>query len=176
MSDSANKLPVMTDEQRRENLEKATAVRKERKALLDLVRQGSVTFEQASADPKYWRIPVVRLLIAVPGIGKAKAMPAHGPSWHRPESSSQGPRLPPARLHHRPSPRIQGLSHALICGARVFRGGHISLCCRHGPAPLSLAGEGAAASSSSYLIDSISWVGSHAFPTPHLFDSFPSFM
>lgn len=32
MSDSANKLPVMTDEQRRENLEKATAVRKERKA------------------------------------------------------------------------------------------------------------------------------------------------
>lgn len=73
MSDSANKLPVMTDEQRCENLEKATAVRKERKALLDLVRQGSVTFEQASADPRYWRIPVVRLLIAVPGIGKAKA-------------------------------------------------------------------------------------------------------
>lgn len=34
MSDSANKLPVMTDEQRRENLEKATAVRKERKAFL----------------------------------------------------------------------------------------------------------------------------------------------
>lgn len=66
MSDSANKLPVLTDEQRRANLEKATAVRKERKALLDLVRQGSVTFEQASADPKYWRIPVVRLLIAVP--------------------------------------------------------------------------------------------------------------
>lgn len=73
MSDTASKLPVMTDEQRRENLEKAAAARKERKALLDLVRQGSVTFEQASADPKYWRIPVVRLLIAVPGIGKAKA-------------------------------------------------------------------------------------------------------
>lgn len=73
MSDSAIKLPVLTDEQRRANLEKATAVRKERKALLDLVRQGSVTFEQASADPRYWRIPVVRLLIAVPGIGKMKA-------------------------------------------------------------------------------------------------------
>lgn len=73
MSDSANKLPVLTDKQRRANLEKATAVRKERKALLDLVRQGSVTFEQASADPRYWRIPVVRLLIAVPGIGKMKA-------------------------------------------------------------------------------------------------------
>lgn len=42
MSDSANKLPALTDEQRRANLEKATAVRKERKALLDLVRQGSV--------------------------------------------------------------------------------------------------------------------------------------
>ena len=41
--------------------------------MLDLVRQGSVTFEQASADPRYWRIPVVRLLIAVPGIGKMKA-------------------------------------------------------------------------------------------------------
>lgn len=39
MSDSANKLPALTDEQRRANLEKATAVRKERKALLDLVRQ-----------------------------------------------------------------------------------------------------------------------------------------
>ena len=55
------------------NLEKAAAVRRERKALLDLVREGSVTFEQASADPRYWRIPVVRLLIAIPGVGKAKA-------------------------------------------------------------------------------------------------------
>lgn len=73
MADSANTLPVLTDEQRRKNLEKAAAVRKERKVLLDLVRDGSVTFEQASADPRYWRIPVVRLLIAVPGIGKMKA-------------------------------------------------------------------------------------------------------
>lgn len=73
MPDSANKLPVLTDEQRRENLEKAAAARKERKALLDSVRTGSVSFEQASTDPKYWRIPVVRLLIAVPGIGKTKA-------------------------------------------------------------------------------------------------------
>lgn len=73
MSDSADKLPVLTEEQRRENLEKAAAARRERKALLDLVREGTVSFEEASADPKYWRIPVVRLLIAVPGIGKAKA-------------------------------------------------------------------------------------------------------
>jgi len=73
MADSVNTLPVMTDEQRRKNLEKASAVRKERKALLDLVREGAVSFEKASADPKYWRIPVVRLLIAVPGVGKAKA-------------------------------------------------------------------------------------------------------
>ena len=73
MADSVNTLPVMTDEQRRKNLEKAAVVRKERRALLDLVREGSVTFEQASADPRYWRIPVVRLLVAVPGVGKAKA-------------------------------------------------------------------------------------------------------
>lgn len=73
MADSANSLPVLTDEQRRRNLEKAAAVRKERKALLDLVREGAVSFEEASSDPKYWRIPVVRLLIAVPGVGKAKA-------------------------------------------------------------------------------------------------------
>ena len=73
MADSANTLPVLTDEQRRKNLEKAALVRKERKGLLDLVRGGSVTFEQASADPRYWRIPVVRLLIAIPGLGKAKA-------------------------------------------------------------------------------------------------------
>lgn len=73
MADSANSLPVLTDEQRRRNLEKAAAVRKERKALLDLVREGAVSFEKASADPKYWRIPVVRLLVAVPGVGKAKA-------------------------------------------------------------------------------------------------------
>lgn len=73
MADSANTLPVLTDEQRRKNLEKAAAVRRERKVLLDLVREGSVTFEQASADPRYWRIPVVRLLIAIPGVGKAKA-------------------------------------------------------------------------------------------------------
>ena len=146
MSDSANKLPVLTDEQRRANLEKATAVRKERKALLDLVRQGSVTFEQASADPRYWRIPVVRLLIAVPGIGKMKAT------------------------------QLQGLGHVPACDISLFRGGHIRLCRRHGSTPLSLAGEGAAASSPSYLIDSISRIGFHAFPTPHLFDSFPSFM
>ena len=73
MADSVNTLPVMTDEQRRKNLEKAAAARRERKALLDLVREGTVSFEKASADPKYWRIPVVRLLIAVPGVGKAKA-------------------------------------------------------------------------------------------------------
>lgn len=73
MADSADTMPVMTDEQRRKNLEKAAAARKERKALLDLVREGSVTFGQASADPRYWRIPVVRLLVAVPGVGKAKA-------------------------------------------------------------------------------------------------------
>lgn len=73
MADSVNTLPVMTDEQRRKNLEKAAAARKERKALLDLVREGTVSFEKASADPKYWRIPVVRLLIAVPSVGKAKA-------------------------------------------------------------------------------------------------------
>lgn len=73
MADSANTLPVLTDEQRRKNLEKAAAVRKERKVLLDLVRDVSVTFEQAFADPRYWRIPMVRLLIAVPGIGKTKA-------------------------------------------------------------------------------------------------------
>ena len=145
MSDSANKLPVLTDEQRRANLEKATAVRKERKALLDLVRQGSVTFEQASADPKYWRIPVVRLLIAVPGVGKTKAT---SPPW------------------------IQGLRHVSACDISLFRGGHIRLCRRHGLAPLSLAGEGAAASSPSYLIDSISRVGVHAFPTPPLLTPF----
>lgn len=73
VADSADTMPVMTDEQRRKNLEKAAAARKERKALLDLVREGSVTFRQASADPRYWRIPVVRLLVAVPGVGKAKA-------------------------------------------------------------------------------------------------------
>lgn len=73
MADSANTLPALTDEQRRMNLEKAAAARKERKTLLDLVRGGSVTFEQASADSRYWRIPVVRLLIAIPGVGKAKA-------------------------------------------------------------------------------------------------------
>ena len=73
MADSANTLPVLTDEQRRKNLEKAAAVRRERKELLNLVREGTVSFEKASADPKYWRIPVVRLLIAVPGVGKAKA-------------------------------------------------------------------------------------------------------
>lgn len=73
MSDSADKLPVLTEEQRRENLEKAAAARRERKALLDLVRCGSVTFEQASVDPRYRRVPVVRLLVAVPGIGKARA-------------------------------------------------------------------------------------------------------
>lgn len=46
MADSANTLPVMTDEQRRKNLEKAAAARKERKVLLDLVREGTISFER----------------------------------------------------------------------------------------------------------------------------------
>lgn len=73
MAESANALPTLTDEQRRENLVKAAEARRERKALLDMVRERSITFEQATADPRYGRIPVVRLLVAVPGIGKTKA-------------------------------------------------------------------------------------------------------
>ena len=113
MSDSANKLPVMTDEQRRENLEKATAVRKERKALLDLVRQGSVTFEQASADPKCWRIPVVRLLIAVPGIGKARR-PSSWPKLASPrivESRASVAASETTSSTISPHPRVKPCSH-----------------------------------------------------------------
>ena len=137
MADSANTLPVLTDEQRRKNLEKAALVRKERKALLDLVRGGSVTFEQASADPRYWRIPVVRLLIAIPGVGKAKANQLM-------TEAGQGTRLPTARIHHRAPFDSRGLSDARDWIASLFGGGNNLLCRRHRPASLSLAGEGAA--------------------------------
>lgn len=168
MADSANTLPVMTDEQRRKNLEKAAAARRERKALLDLVREGTVSFEKASADPKYWRIPVVRLLIAVPGVGKAKATQLMTEAGVSPTRSSQGTRLPSARIHHREPPESRSLNHVSARVASLFGGGYSLLCRRHCPASLPLAGEGAAVPSRS------SWILILLFH--RVFPSFPTFL
>ena len=70
MQDST--LPKITDEQRRLNLEKAVRVRAERKALLDRIADGELTFAEAIEDPTASRIPVRRVVMAVPGWGKAK--------------------------------------------------------------------------------------------------------
>lgn len=68
----ANKLPKITDAQRKANLEKAMRARTERHAFLERVASGELTFAEAVSDPIAARIPVRRLVMAVPGWGKAK--------------------------------------------------------------------------------------------------------
>ncbi|MFH0246356.1 integration host factor, actinobacterial type [Streptomyces sp. HK10] len=68
-------LPSLTPEQRAAALEKATAVRKQRAAVLDDLKQGKRTLEEVlTTDSEVIaKIKVRRLLEALPGIGKIRA-------------------------------------------------------------------------------------------------------
>lgn len=66
-------LPTFTPEQRAENLRRAIASRQERAKLLDQVRSGEIAFSDALADDRFAPVNVRTLLLAVPGIGQAKA-------------------------------------------------------------------------------------------------------
>ncbi|MGN0071435.1 MAG: integration host factor, actinobacterial type [Atopobiaceae bacterium] len=68
-------LPQLTDEQRKEALEKAAAARHERAELREKIKTGQVTLEEVldSDDPIAARLKVSALIESLPGYGKAKA-------------------------------------------------------------------------------------------------------
>ena len=72
-------LPKLTDKQRKEALEKAAKVRKERAELREGIKAGKITVAEVLArsdDPVVGRIKAKRLLMALPGVGAAKAQSA----------------------------------------------------------------------------------------------------
>lgn len=68
-------LPQLTDEQRKEALEKAAQARHERAELRKKIKSGKVTLEEVldSDDPIANRMKVSALIESLPGYGKAKA-------------------------------------------------------------------------------------------------------
>ncbi|MCH3947736.1 MAG: integration host factor [Olsenella sp.] len=68
-------LPQLTDEQRKEALEKAAQARHERADLREKIKSGKVTLEEVldSDDPIANRMKVSALIESLPGYGKAKA-------------------------------------------------------------------------------------------------------
>ena len=68
-------LPQLTDEQRKEALEKAAKARHERAELRDKIKSGEVSLQEAldSEDPIASRMKVSTLIESLPGYGKAKA-------------------------------------------------------------------------------------------------------
>ena len=68
-------LPQLTDEQRKEALEKAAKARHERAELRENIKSGNVSLEEVlnSDDPIASRMKVSALIESLPGYGKAKA-------------------------------------------------------------------------------------------------------
>ena len=68
-------LPQLTDEQRKEALEKAAKARHERAELRENIKSGKVTLAEVleSDDPIASRMKVSALIESLPGYGKAKA-------------------------------------------------------------------------------------------------------
>ena len=68
-------LPQLTDEQRKEALEKAAQARHERAELREKIKSGKVTLEEVldSDDPIANRMKDSALIESLPGYGKAKA-------------------------------------------------------------------------------------------------------
>ena len=68
-------LPQLTDEQRKEALEKAAAARHARAELREQIKTGEVAVKDvlASEDPIAQRMKVSALIESLPGYGKAKA-------------------------------------------------------------------------------------------------------
>ena len=69
-------LPTLSDQQRKEYLERAAAMRKARASLRKDLKAGRVTFSELMAkadDPVIARMKVITLLESLPGYGKARA-------------------------------------------------------------------------------------------------------
>lgn len=66
-------LPILTDEQRKENLAKAMAARTERAQFKASVKRGEYSFSQALDAPAAQRIHVKTLIECLPNYGERKA-------------------------------------------------------------------------------------------------------
>ena len=92
-------LPQLTDEQRKQALEKAAAARHARAELREQIKKGEKSLESVlnSDDPIASRMKVSTLIESLPGYGKAKAAKI---------SSRPGPRCPSARAAPRAADQI----------------------------------------------------------------------
>lgn len=66
-------LPQMTDEQRRAALEKAAVARVERGKIRSQIKSGELKPKEAIDLPYAKKMRVLQFLMALPGVGKAKA-------------------------------------------------------------------------------------------------------
>lgn len=73
MTENKSTLPELTDEQRRENLERAMQVRKERAQLMMRTKAGTVSISDAMDEDIAQGIRVESFLCGFPGIGKPRA-------------------------------------------------------------------------------------------------------
>jgi len=71
--ENGNRLPELTDEQRKAALARAAQARRERTEFKGLVKKGELSFTDAIADERANRIRVHELLTSVPGIGTSCA-------------------------------------------------------------------------------------------------------
>jgi len=85
-------LPVMSPEQRAEALAKAAESRRIRAAALARVRSGEITLADVVADEEspLQKARVSQLVLAVPGVGKAKAGALFGELGINPKRRVQG--------------------------------------------------------------------------------------
>lgn len=88
-----NHLPKLTDEQRKENLIRAMAARRERFEFKNLMKKGEISLADALDDDRAKRIYVRHFLMSVPYIGEAKA------------------EVIMRELHIAPNRRVQGLGY-----------------------------------------------------------------
>ncbi|MCI6273926.1 MAG: integration host factor, actinobacterial type [Tractidigestivibacter sp.] len=66
-------IPELTDEQRRENLRRAAAARREKAGLLHALKDGEAALAEVLDDPRAERIRVEALIRALPGYGRARS-------------------------------------------------------------------------------------------------------
>ena len=101
-------LPQLTDEQRKQALEKAAAARHARAELREQIKKGEKSLESVlnSDDPIASRMKVSTLIESLPGYGKGQGRQDHGGARHLRYPSRPGPRCPSARAAPRAADQI----------------------------------------------------------------------
>ena len=92
-------LPQLTDEQRKQALEKAAAARHARAELREQIKKGEKSLESVlnSDDPIASRMKVSTLIESLPRLWQGQGRQDHGGARYLRYSSRPGPRRPSAR-------------------------------------------------------------------------------